>query len=309
MRQVIGIGETILDIIFREDQPHAALPGGSTFNSMVSLSRLGIPVSFIGELGNDHVGELVRHFMQTNGMTTDYIDCFPDGKSPISLAFLNDSKDAEYLFYTQYPDRRSSITYPVINADDIVLFGSYYALNALTHDRMTELLEYARERKAIIYYDPNFRKMHAHESIRVRSTVMDNYEFAHIVRGSDEDFFNLYHLTDMNKVYRDEVGFYCKTLITTRGTEGVNLYTETLQSHFEVPAVTPVSTVGAGDNFNAGVIYGLIKYGIGYHDLPALSELTWAKIIRCGMELSAQSCQSYSNYIPVEFAETYKKSE
>ncbi|MDR3269252.1 MAG: carbohydrate kinase [Tannerella sp.] len=308
MRKVIGIGETILDIIFRGDQPHSALPGGSAFNSMVSLSRLGVPVSFIGELGNDRVGEIVRRFMQANGMTTDYIDCFPDGKSPVSLAFLNKANDAEYIFYTHYPDRRSSISYPVINADDIVLFGSFYAVHPLTRDRIVELLEYARERQAIIYYDPNFRQMHAHEAIRVRSTIMDNYEFAGMVRGSDEDFLHLYGLTDMDKVYRDEVGFYCKTLITTRGTQGVNLYTETLRRHFETPVVTPVSTVGAGDNFNAGIIYGLIKYGIGYHDLPALSEPTWAKIIRCGMELAAEACQNYANYIPVEFAEKYREN-
>ena len=37
MRKVIGIGETILDIIFRGNQPSAAVPGGSVFNGIVSL--------------------------------------------------------------------------------------------------------------------------------------------------------------------------------------------------------------------------------------------------------------------------------
>ena len=45
MRKVIGIGETILDIIFKNDQPHTAVPGGSVFNGLVSLGRLGVPVS------------------------------------------------------------------------------------------------------------------------------------------------------------------------------------------------------------------------------------------------------------------------
>ena len=36
MRKVIGIGETILDIIFRDGQPTAAVPGGSVFNGIVS---------------------------------------------------------------------------------------------------------------------------------------------------------------------------------------------------------------------------------------------------------------------------------
>ena len=41
MRKVIGIGETILDIIFRGGQPTAAVPGGSVFNGIVSLGRIG----------------------------------------------------------------------------------------------------------------------------------------------------------------------------------------------------------------------------------------------------------------------------
>ena len=51
MRHVIGIGETILDILFRDGQPYTALPGGSIFNTLVSLSRVGVQTLVIGELG------------------------------------------------------------------------------------------------------------------------------------------------------------------------------------------------------------------------------------------------------------------
>ena len=64
MRKVIGIGETILDIIFRNGQPTAAVPGGSVFNGIVSLARTGVPVSFISETGNDQVGNTILQFMQ-----------------------------------------------------------------------------------------------------------------------------------------------------------------------------------------------------------------------------------------------------
>ena len=49
MRKVIGIGETILDIIFCGEQPTAAVPGGSVFNGIVSLGRIGVPICFISE--------------------------------------------------------------------------------------------------------------------------------------------------------------------------------------------------------------------------------------------------------------------
>ena len=99
MRKVIGIGETILDILFKDSQPTAAVPGGSVFNGIISLGRLGVNVTFISETGNDKVGDIILKFMRENGVSTDHVNVFPEGKSPVSLAFLNEQNDAEYLFY------------------------------------------------------------------------------------------------------------------------------------------------------------------------------------------------------------------
>ncbi len=48
MNKVVGIGETILDILFKENQPVAAVPGGSSFNSIISVGRAGVPCTFVG---------------------------------------------------------------------------------------------------------------------------------------------------------------------------------------------------------------------------------------------------------------------
>jgi len=306
MRQVLGIGEIILDIIFKEGQPSIAVPGGSVFNGMVSLSRMGIPVSFIGEVGNDRVGKIITGFMEANGMSTDHIVHFSDRKTPVSLAFLNQAKNADYIFYTNHAVSPSNTRFPLINQDDILVFGSYYALNPLYRARIIELLEYAKSCKAIIYYDPNFRKSHVHEVEQIRSSVIENYKSANFVRGSDEDFLNLYGKTEMEQVYGEEVQSYCKRLITTHGPQGVNLFTETLRLHYDVSPIVPVSTIGAGDNFNAGFIYGLIKYNIGYDDLPSINQATWSKIIRSGIDFSSEVCQSESNYLTV--SDTYPAS-
>lgn len=305
MRKVFGIGETILDIIFKNDQPHAAVPGGSVFNGLVSLGRLGVPVSFISELGNDRVGEIIRRFMETNHISTEFVDRFPDGKSPISLAFLDEANNANYVFYKDYPAQRLEVGLPRINEDDIFIFGSYYSLNPALRERMVEFLQYARERKAIIYYDPNFRKAHAHDAIRLTPTVLDNLDYADIVRGSDEDFLNLFGKTDMQNVYKEHIQFYCRRFITTHGADGVDLFTDTLKEHFDAEKIQPLSTIGAGDNFNAGIIYGLLKYNVRHADLPTLGKETWEKIIHCGMDFAVEVCQSYDNYISEEFASGY----
>ncbi len=305
MRKVIGIGETILDIIFKENQPYKAVPGGSVFNGLISLSRLDIPVSFISEIGNDHVGDIIADFLKENKISTDYVDRFPDGKSPVSLAFLDNDNNANYIFYKDYPKQRLDVPLPRINEDDIFVFGSYYALNPVLRERMVEFLQYAKERKAIIYYDPNFRKAHAHEAIRLIPTVLDNLEYADIVRGSDEDFHNLFSKTESAHIYEEHIKFYCHDFITTHGPQGVNLFTDRFKLHYDSKPVVPVSTIGAGDNFNAGIIYGLLKYDVRHQDLKTLDKETWSKIIGCGIDLSTEVCQSYNNYISREFAHSY----
>ena len=200
MRKVIGIGETILDIIFEGNQPSAAVPGGSVFNGIVSLGRAGVNVSFISETGNDRVGNIILQFMRENNIPTDHVNVFPDGKSPISLAFLNEHSDAEYIFYKDYPKQRLDVLFPEIHEDDIVIVGSYYALNPVLRDKILELLETAKEKKAIIYYDPNFRSSHKDEAIKLTSTIIENLEYADIVRGSAEDFFYMYGLNDADKI-------------------------------------------------------------------------------------------------------------
>lgn len=305
MRKIIGIGETILDIIFKNGEPHKAVPGGSVFNGLVSLGRLGLPISFISEVGNDRVGDMIQHFMQENNLSTDFINRFPDGKSPVSLAFLDEKNDASYIFYKDYPKQRLEVALPRINEDDIFIFGSYYALNPVIRERMLEFLQYAQERKAIIYYDINFRKAHAHEAIRLMPTLLENLEYADIVRGSDEDFLNLFGDKEVERIYKDHIQFYCDSFITTHGAEKVNLFTGRFHESYCVPSIQPVSTIGAGDNFNAGILYGLLKYDVRYADLKQVDKSVWAKVIQTGIDFATEACKSYDNYISKAFAENY----
>ena len=307
MRKIIGIGETILDIIFKGNRPAYAFPGGSVFNTMITLGRVGVSGCFISEAGRDRIGETVLSFMRENHLTTDYMDLPGDGKTPLSLAFLDEHNDAHYVFYTDYPADRLNVAWPRIDEDDVLIFGSYYSVNPVLRNKIVEILEYARDRKAIIYYDPNFRKAHAHEAMRIMPSVIENLEFADIVRGSKEDFENLYHLSDSRLIYKDKIGFYCSNFIYTAGPEEVQVFTPHSRSCFPVAPVTTVSTVGAGDSFNAGILFGLLRYGITRDMLPGLSGGDWEKIIRIGLDFSAEVCQVYENYLPVSAAERYKQ--
>ena len=306
MRKIIGIGETILDILFRDGKPQAAVPGGSVYNGIVSLGRMGMDVTFISETGNDMVGRIILDNMRENGVKTDSVNVFPDGKSPVSLAFLNERNDAEYIFYKDYPKLRLDVKMPEIGKDDILMIGSYYAVSPLLRDKIKEVMDKAKDNGAIIYYDVNFRSNHVSEAIKLMPTVLENFEYADILRGSTEDFQNLFKINDPDKVYKNNVGFYCRNFICTDADKDIHLYTGSFRKTYAVEPIKTVSTVGAGDNFNAGVLYGLVKNNLGKEDLPNLSEADWDKVIRCGMDFSAEVCRSVNNSVSKEFAALYR---
>ena len=303
MRRVIGIGETILDVLFKDNQPKAAVPGGSVFNGIISLGRAGANVTFISEVGGDKVGNIILDFMKENGVGTDNVMVYPDRKSPVSLAFLNEKNDAEYIFYKDYPNLRLDAEMPEVTSDDIIMFGSYYAITPQLRDKVKELLDRARKAGAIIYYDVNFRKSHAHEAIKLMPIILENFEYADIVRGSNEDFGFMFGMTDPDKVYQHKVSFYCPRFICTNGGEGLCLRTAALKKDYPVAPLQTVSTIGAGDNFNAGLVFGLLKNRIRRADLDELTEADWDKIIASGMSFSKEVCTSMDNYISKDFAE------
>lgn len=300
MRKVIGIGETILDIIFKNDQPWTAVPGGSVFNSIISLARMGLTVDFVSEVGRDHVGELIKRYMEDSGVVS-HLDTYADNKSAVSLAFLDGGNDAKYSFYKNYPEQRLMVELPEVKENDVVMLGSFYAVDPTVRHKVVELLQKARDNKAVVFYDLNYRMAHKNDALKVAPFILENLEYADIVRGSEEDFMCLYNLCDADKIYEDKIKFYCKNFVYTAGAKDVQLRTSNLSKSYAVPPMEPVSTVGAGDNFNAGLVYGLLKQDIGRDDLPMLGEQQWDELIDYGMKFSAEVCQTTDNSLPKNY--------
>ena len=309
MRKVIGIGETILDIIFKNDQPIGAVPGGSMFNGLISLGRAGMAAAFISETGDDRVGRRIIDFLEENHVDASSVSVYPEAKSPVSLAFLNDSNDAEYIFYKDHPHDRLELTYPDIQPNDIVMYGSFYSINPVIREQMATFLTFAHERGAILYYDVNYRASHRDELMKVKANILENLELATIVRGSKEDFEIMFDKTDAESVYRSEVSFYCKNFIYTQGAEPLEIRgTSGISQQYSVEQTTTVSTIGAGDNFNAGFVYGLVKYGITREMLEAgLSSEQWGQLVSEAQQFSANVCQSINNSVDLTFAAKKKQ--
>jgi fructokinase len=306
MQNIYAVGETILDIIFKGVEPQTAKPGGSAFNASITLGRLGAPINFISETGKDKVGDLIQVFMEENGVEASFISRYPNGQTAIALAFLNENSDAEYQFYKDYPAQRLAVEFPDFQKDDLLMFGSFYALNPGIRPRVKELLEKADRAGATIMYDPNFRSTHLPERDDLVPVIRENMGYATLVRASDEDLVNIFEAKDSDEAW-EKVSSLTDALVYTANAGGVYLRTARLSFHMKVERIEPISTIGAGDTFNAGLLYGLWKNGYKREQIKMLDKNQWEGLIHTAIQFSREVCLSYENYLPLDFVKDYKQ--
>lgn len=305
-KRVIGIGETVLDILFKNDQPQKAVPGGSTFNSIVSLGRAGVNCVMVTEVGGDHIGEMTCKFLRNNGVSDEFVCRHKGTKSHVTLAFLDENNDAQYTFYKDHASAAlDGLTIERMNElmkeGDVVLFGSFFAINPAIRPAVSTLLHNARKAGAWLYYDINFRKTHIPDIPDVIGNIEENMRLADVVRGSKEDFEYLYGLSDADVIY-EKVQPFCNRFILTDGAKEIRVYTPDQSERtkmkierFAVEPIDTVSTVGAGDNFNAGYIYAKLK-GL---DSPA-------ERVKMAQRWSQDVCKQIGNNISDELVEELK---
>ncbi len=295
INRIFTLGEVVFDIMFKKGQPVAAKPGGSMLNSSISLGRSGMPVSFTGTCGNDQAGRLISGFLKENKVDTSYLH-HQNSQSIIALAFLDNDNNATYSFYKgQEPPEEPPLPSP--GQLDVVLFGSFFSISGPTAVIAMKLRDYAVKNGALVIYDPNFRDSHLAELNTVKSRIEENISSAGIVRGSDEDFGVIFGTGSAEETWNLPCFSSCNALIYTRSSLGVDLITKGFSKHYDVPSITPVSTIGAGDSFNAGIIAAMYDNNITGAEIAKCTEAQWDIIIRRGIEFSSEVCMSYDNYI------------
>ena len=115
-------------------------------------------------------------------------------------------------------------------------------------------------------------------------------------------------MTDAEKIYKEKIKFYSTNFIYTRGGGNVELFTKNFTAVYPARKVEVCSTVGAGDNFNAGVIYGIVKGNYSRNELSQLSQEQWSAIVEKGLDFSSHACTILDNYVEKEWAQAYRES-
>ncbi|MCQ2252892.1 MAG: carbohydrate kinase [Bacteroidales bacterium] len=308
MRKIYATGETVFDIMFRDGRPFGGNPGGSVLNSVVTLGRLGLRPVFMSDYCDDMIGQEIRGFLMDNNIEPRQVISDTSKQTSVAMAFLDSDNNARYEFYKQRPQKAdlSLFSAPFVS-DDIMLFGSFYGIMPEIRDGVRNLVEQAHKAGAIVVYDPNFRRPHLKDLDRVLPFIEENIRLADIVKGSDEDFSLIFgtqgHDDTFGRLRGINPGAW---LFYTMGKNGCAYSCGGNTGVVPVPSISTVSTIGAGDNFNAGIVYGLCRLGITKGTIAAgVDESAIHDIIDYAVKFSQHVCMSHENYISREFASSF----
>jgi len=261
---ILSCGDALIDFVpvVAADGRDAARPavGGSCLNIAVGMARLGIASGFVGGISTDLFGRMIADHAIASTVDLRFAT---RSAHQTTLAFVRIVEgESHYAFYdtatasANWSYQRGSIPFDAIEA---VHIGS----TTLVHERGAAeagaLIADARP-SATISFDPNCRPVLVHNKKAYRARMDAFGENADIVRMSDVDFNYLYGDDAYTAQAERLLGGGASLFVVTRGGNGVQAWHRNAgMIEVEAPAVEVVDTIGAGDSFQAALLFALAR--------------------------------------------------
>jgi sugar/nucleoside kinase (ribokinase family) len=225
----------------------AVNPGG-VFNIAAALARFGLRVGLLAQLGNDIFSRFIAERMEAVGLSLSLTE-WVERPLPVVTAGVSFPHDRLFISYAERDD--PAYPPPVITLDTLERHGARALFCYGEHD--LEMYREARRRGILVHVDTFWNVPHLH-SPRLREVAREASLFSP----------NLPEALEMTGTGSAEEALQALSALSACvvmkiGGEGCMAACNGLQ--YRVPAlpVTPVDTTGAGDNFNAGMLYGLLQ--------------------------------------------------
>ena len=306
MRKIIAIGESVLDTIFSGDQPVRSFMGGRIANTAAILGTMHLPVAMVSECCADSVGDIIINYLTRHHVDVNSIDRYTEGSTSLSAIFNEGGKDT-LVNYGVYPKTRFDVVWPRIDEDDIVLFGSLYAITEPQRAALFELVKYAVERKAIIIYLPGFQHGIDFHIAYVMPAILENLEVSDLVIAHERDLRDVFPNETPQQAFTNHVEFYCDNYLHINPDLTVTRFNKGGRA---VPhpaiGIPNQHMLGWQAGFTAGVIYGLLKNEVTHANVHQLPRPAWADIVTSAQAI-ASACANPDNCIDETLAARYAK--
>ncbi len=249
-KKILCVGETLWDLL-----PEGARAGGAPMNVALHLKKFGVEVRFAGRIGDDHLGDDLKNYLEQQGLDTGLLqvdDKFPTGTAEVHLG--SDGNNVRFEIVDNVAWDRIKLSEELknaVNKADVIIYGTLASRQSVTRRTILNIL---KNNSCLKLIDVNLRAPYYNKEV-----VEKLLESASIVKLNNDEIKVIagwygkdYGEKELAQWFSEK--YHCEIICVTRGAAGALIYSrgEFLEhSGFKVDVK---DTVGSGDAFLAGFL-------------------------------------------------------
>ena len=269
---VIALGELLVDFTMngKSNQGNGlfeACPGGAPCNVLAMLSKFGKRTSFIGKVGNDMFGNMLRDTLIDADIDTSHL--FIDENVNTTLAFVTTlgDGDREFSFYRN-PGADMMLTEDEIDAEylkEAKLF--HFGTLSMTHEEVRKAtkkaLDIAKDNNILISFDPNLRPLLWDSLDNAKEQMRYGFNYCDVLKISDNEIQFVTGKKDYDEGIQALIDeYHIPLILLTCGKDGSRAYYKGKKVEEPGFKVDTIETTGAGDTFMGASLAYILDHGI-----------------------------------------------
>lgn len=274
---VIAMGELLIDFTMSGQSEQGnnlfeACPGGAPCNVLALLNKMGKKTAFLGKVGKDQFGTLLRATLEDVGINTSNL--LTDEQVNTTLAFVHTFPDGdrEFSFYRN-PGADMMLTAEEVDEEFLAktrLF--HFGTLSMTHEGVREAtkkaLKAAKDKGLLISFDPNLRPP-LWSSLELAKEQMEyGFGFCDILKISDNEIQFVSGKEDYDEGIRClQEKYQIQLILLTMGKDGSRAYYKGMRVERAGFQCRTIETTGAGDTFCGSSLNYILE-----HDFENLTE-------------------------------------
>lgn len=294
--------------------------GGSPVNIAIGTSRLGLRSIAFTAVGDDEVGRFARHYLEGEGVDADFIAIKAGARTGMAVVGVQPPERFPLLFYRENPaDIHLTIDeareLPLAESRALQLSGTAMS-RGTARDVCLYLAEQARELGLTTFIDLDLRPDQWPHPLAFGLNLRRILPLCDVIIGTEEEFYAALSAEpdavmagekvaqggDLHRLMREFGSKGAAILVLKRGDRGVRVYAH--GRYHDVPGypVEIVNTVGAGDGFASGLIYGWAR-GWGWERAARYANACGALVVtRHGCARALPRKQEVDDFIRMRMA-------
>ena len=281
---ILALGELLIDFTHHgvSDQGNGlfeANPGGAVCNVLAMMNRMGHSAAYMGKVGDDIFGHLLKKTLEDRGINTDYMRMDRDTRTTLAFVANDAAGERSFSFYRN-PGADMMLTADEVNARAIAASRIFhFGTLSMTHEGVREAtkkaLAIAKENGVLISFDPNLREALWDSLDTAKEQFAYGMQFCDVLKISDNEIQWFTGKEDYEEGVRAIQEAYPIPLIfLTLGREGSRAYYK--DRRVTAPAwiqENTVETTGAGDTFFGSVLHFVLEKGLDKLEESDLKEM------------------------------------